>query len=238
MVMEFLEGKDVKETLEELGVPFDDVYCLSDGSYGYWTILTSNLEEDHKSLLINLKFEEVKEDLWIKKVEGPEQIPDYKITELRKIRQEKIWSEILELIETINSISLSAEQELIFKPTTNFTISSTKLKGFLCTNSNEFSTFCEHFYKCLVESTSDRLPLDFKNKSFYRDIKELRHHCKHDRGHGKEKDIFKKYKKVSKIFLDLIVKKWPTERDDYINLELKILEKCKRWLKELVQNLV
>jgi len=238
MNIEFHE-KDIKETLEELNIPFDDIYCLSDGSYGYWTILTSNLEEEHEDFLLKLGFKQIESDLWIKRIEGFEYIPSDKIIELRKVTQEKLWNECLELIKGINSICHSEKRKPIFKPTTNLMESSSKLKGFLCTNYESLSIFCEHLYKYIVESSGSgsRLPESFKRDSFYISLKELRNHLKHDREHGEDGEVHKKHEKVSKIFLELIMKKWPIEINDFIDVQLRLLENCRNWLKKLAESL-
>jgi len=232
--------RDVKEVIEELNVPFDDIYCLSDGTYGYWCILTSDLEEEQESILSGLGFKQIESDLWIKRIEGPDSIPEYKIIELERTTQERLWSKILELINAVNSICLSENRDLLFKPTTNFIKSSNKLKGFLCINYEDFGIFCEHLYKCIEESSGSgkRIPESFRKADFYIFLRELRNHFKHDREHGEKKDLYKKYKKVSKIFLDILHKKWPVDASDFIEIELELLKKCREWLKNLAKSLV
>lgn len=239
-IEEKIDVCDMEEALKKLEIPFDDIYCLNDGSYGYWTLLTSNLEEEHKLILEKLGFKSIYDDLWVMDVEGPEQIPKNRMIETVKYREEILWGRIVETVKRINEICL-AEKGNFFKPTNETNYISSKLKGFIVEDNDKLKEFCECLYKYIIESSKKRIDDEFSefgNRKFYNVCKELRNHYAHDREHGKKSQRHKKFKKIQNIFVSLIDKKLPMDEYDYIKVQIGLMKMCESWLNEITEFLI
>lgn len=220
--MDYLEK--LTDYLEELDIKYFVTDILEGSDFqGYCCIYTNN-DREVEDILLKLNFGKIKSDLFIIELSDIDTIDEKNIQYLkssfahryklenakneltnRKSKLEEIWSEIIEIFESINAYFLREHKRNLFEPTQETLLISLKLPTKLVKTDNDLKEFCLLLYQFAIESilketlnfiadkiihnnsnfesakeqkqiVSDEL-LD--NDSFYNDIKFLRNFYSH-----------------------------------------------------------
>jgi hypothetical protein len=116
----------------------------------------------------------------------------------------------------------------VFKPTNKVSNIPLTLNNTIIKNRDDFAQFIKLVYLWIVEasSNSDRLPNNQETTHYVELIKEFRNHSEHDREHGKQTDVKKKYMIIAAYFEEIIGKQ-PFRDIDWWLLQLGILLRTK-----------
>jgi hypothetical protein len=149
-------------------------------------------------------------------------------------KRQKLTKTVLDLWEEINEISNQKKwkgEGSIFKPTTKTVAIPLKLYKLKVSSRDELGNFIKMLYIWIIESSANgaRIPDDVEVSHYLNIIKNLRHHFEHDREHGKQPEIQKKFVTIGRIFEELIGKQ-PSNKTEWYLLQIAILLRVKALL--------
>ena len=250
---EIIKTYSLEEELDFFDFEPDDYQILSDGSEGYFVVLFSNLDDENELLLKKIGYNKISDDFWWRKLEDSIQITDKKIIELKqqnfekfkkltiKKYDDKIQNLVLEIVkkrEWVNRFLHGKINKLIFKP--SLTEGSYVL--LLCKvtyNPELFDKFCQYLlnYFSHGKSIKGYRKFNFSESSFIKILKVFRNMPVHDHfteepdfSHKKHDEYFKKIESL----LGCPKVSFNNEFDhDCIKLQIKLLERCKKFLEEI-----
>lgn len=244
-----------EDELDILGINYDDYQYLSDGSYGYFFILVSDLDdEQEKKLDEHPDYFSVTDDVWCRRLESPSKLPsvlkDYLLDLKSKKERERIekdylmkiknqWDNIRAMKERINEIVVDQSGKNIFKPTKMTERVAGDLGTFIAANQDDFSLFCRKLY-CYFNEFKSRQCKRLINHEFPKYIEILRHTHSHDDENWDEEKYAKRMKKIMDIYQELIGKRYLDTSTkfniDFIELQLQLLISCISWLNRTYKN--
>ncbi|KCZ73219.1 hypothetical protein ANME2D_00279 [Candidatus Methanoperedens nitroreducens] len=219
---------EIDKLFNLLDIPVDGESSISDGdlSYNFYTI--SNLENEEKDILISIGFKEFKQSIFF--IETKELRTIEVLQYLLPIYQKKeieYWDEIIEKLVSIN------EKKIVFTPTSKQLRITSKWKGKLSQNEDEFrslvSDLCLLFRdSCKKNNNTYKINEKCLSHEFWKIIGNLRnYYYSHDPEQWGE-DAVKEFSEKAKLgyeylFSSPTVKKSPI---DFINAQFKLLVKC------------
>ena len=149
----------------------------------------------------------------------------------------KLGNEIIILLGDCNKISDSNVGKAIFK-TTNTLIQKLGILGTPVNKTNTFGSLIDALFEVFYEGSGDleRIPENFKRDDLVIfTIKHIRNDLRHDLEHGNIREIAAKKLRLKKIYQQYSGKPVFTTltSDDFLKIQLQILEKLKTFLSEL-----
>lgn len=255
--MEYSTDIKFEQELLDLGIDYDDCQYLSDGSYGYFIILVSNLDEDQENkLMSHPDYFKLLDDIWCRRLENPTEIPkellekilDFKSQKeqakikgkcLSKIGQQ--WQIIVGLKISINESIIDRAGKNAFPATKESELIASKLGNFLAENKEHFKLFCRDIYCYFHEFKSESIKKCKKHK-FPRYIEILRHTNIHDdESYYNQNQYVKRVQKKKDIYFDLLGKR---HLDDFANfskdcleLQIQLFNLCIVWLRLIYEDI-
>ena len=245
-----------EEELDMLGIDYDDCQYLSDGSYGYFLILVTDLDDAQgKKLGEHSDYFKLTDDVWCRRLENPSKLPD----ELRKsildfnskkererIKNEylnkvkRLWENIVVKKERLNEIGLDQYGRNFFPPTKMTERVAALLGTFLIVNQDQFGLFCKNLY-CYFNEFKPVQCRKFKKYNFHEKIEILRHTHSHDDENLDEPKYIKRMQKKLNIFQELIGKRYLDKslefNTDFLELQLRLLGSCNDWLDQTIEEI-
>ena len=153
------------------------------------------------------------------------------------LHQENSIKELIKLYPYINEASRCAGRDPIFKSTSRVISATNELA--IPEDKAGFENLVKNLFILFYESSGcgKRLPSDIDEERIIQKIKELRNHFEHDREHGKDVDVKRKFRNVGDIYEYLIGKRFPSTQEDWVNaghaLIRKLVDLSNKILKDL-----
>ena len=153
------------------------------------------------------------------------------------MQQKKYIKGFIDLYTEINEFQKCSNSEQVFKTTTGSIRAISDLN--IPENRNDFEKLIKNLYILLYEGSGDLKRLNLKNdeQQIIKKIRELRHNFEHDREHGKDSEVKKKFSIIGEIFEFLIDKKYPTTNEDWTNSGIVLIEELCEFLKKFLEDL-
>lgn len=223
---------EINKLFNLLDIPIDGETSISDGDITYNFYAVSNIENEEKDILIRIGFKEFKENIFF--IETNEvrtiEVLQYLLPIYHK-REIEYWDEIIEKLVSIN------EKRIVFTPTSKQLRITSKWKGKLTQNEDEFRSLVSDLYllfrdSCKKNNNTYKISEKCLSHEFWKLIGYLRnYYYSHDPeqwGEDAVKDFSEKAKLwYESLFSSLTVKKSPI---DFINAQFKLLIKCTDFL--------
>jgi len=241
-----IELYETKDLLNDLNIEIMEFQEISDGDINYFIFSSSNLEEEQKEILSQLDFEEIKDNLFISERDNynPNEILEV-IKPLFSKKEEKLWSDAIKGIHTINEKYLYTNGSCLFNLSYDHILIPLKWHGKLTTEKIELQDFIDDLNKLIRQSCknkkTNRFDIDdkYKGHNFWKIVSSLRNRKSHistERGIEGAIDLIKKEREAYKF---LINKEAPDLNIpfDFINTQIKLLEYCHDFLNKILEDL-
>ncbi|MHA1875629.1 MAG: hypothetical protein ACTSUC_04190 [Promethearchaeota archaeon] len=155
---------DYNEILEYFEINYLLYDKIEEDNIGYVLLLTyDSLEDLQEHFLMENGFEKIKSDLWLKQIDGIDEVPPDEFEKIKKYysdqrisrnlrhiyykRKEEIenlWDDINKMIYEINNCTYMKYNSELFKSNFKTLYSAINLKGKVITNFVEFEDFCKN----------------------------------------------------------------------------------------------
>ena len=229
--------KSYEPSREELMEWYSNIDKTIDELYNFWVQILSHISEVQNNEIIKKVIHEHDfSDQIIGENGNKQKKMKPRDDNLNDISE--IGNKIINKRKNINSAAKLCGEKSIFKPTDMTEVISSQLPTLLCNTEKKFKLFIENIYVYIIESSGDgkRLKDEHKNSQVYKDIKELRNHFEHDREHGNNSVVKKKYEKVGAIYAQLLGKKVPND-EEWTKLQILFMNKILDLLNEISKSL-
>lgn len=145
-----------------------------------------------------------------------------------------LWEDCNELARQKNWVG----KGILFKPTTKTVSIPLKLHDLTVKNRDDFGSFIKMIYILVYESSAEgeRVPKNVEVSRYMDILQNLRHHFEHDREHGKQSAIHKKFMTIGRIFEELIGKQPSNEHEWYL-LQIAVLLRVKAMLTIIIEEI-
>ncbi|MBD3338099.1 MAG: hypothetical protein GF353_03250 [Candidatus Lokiarchaeota archaeon] len=239
-----------EEELSLLGIDYDDCQYLSDGSYGYFFVLVSDLDEEQENKLeSHPDYTKLLDDVWYRALQNPTEIPkelrnqiiDFKkAKEQERIRSQysqkitQVWCTIVRLKLNIYESFIDSLKNNKFPASKETELIASKLGSVLAENKESFKLFCRDMY-CYFQEFDPSIFTKYKKHKFPKYIEILRHTNIHDdESYYNERKYVKRIRIKKDIFEDLVGKRDIDDYSDFnidcLELQIQLLTLCLEWL--------
>jgi hypothetical protein len=218
-----METLTTAELLERLNFDMSEYAILTDDDSSYLIICLKNLTEEHKIILNELNFDNVKDTLFVSLNESFTENEVIKFLSNEYVsKEEKLWEDVLKKIQYVNEIYIKFKSEPLFNHTYGHILMPFHWKGKITLNDHDFHIFLEDINKFFRESCTDN---EFaKRHKFWRIIQYLRNEQDHDSTNDKIKNQKKNINRKFDSFNFLIDKDIPEYEIDFVKAQIRILE--------------
>ncbi len=133
--------------------------------------------------------------------------------------------ELTRLYSSLNEISRCSGNAPFFKPTSRIILAISEIE--FPEDRDGFEKLVKNLFILFYEGSlgSKSLIQDLDNQKVIQKLKELRNHFEHDREHGDDSEVRRKYQKIGEIFDWLIGKKYPIESRDWALAGSSLIQK-------------
>jgi hypothetical protein len=239
-----IEIYETKDLLNDLNIEISEFQEISDGDINYFIFSSSNLEEEQKEILLQLDFEEIKDNLFISERDtyNPNEILEV-IKPLFSKKEEELWSDAIKEIHKINEKYLYTHSACLFNLSYDHILIPLKWHGKLTTEEIELRDFIDDLNKLIRQSCKKRnrfiIDEKYTRLDFWEIVSSLRNRGSHistERGISGATDLIRKEREA---YERLINKEAPDSNlpFDFINTQIKLLEYCHEFLSNIIEDL-
>ena len=132
---------------------------------------------------------------------------------------------MIKVYSYLNEASRCAGRSPIFKSTSKIMLATHEIA--IPKDKTGFENLVKNLFILFYEGSGygKRLPLELDEDRIIQKIKELRNHFEHDREHGKDTDVKRKFERVGDIYAYFIGKRFPSSQEDWVDAGYVLIQK-------------